>query len=926
MSNMHKPLVSVVMPTYNRKTYLREAIKSILDQTFKDFELIIVDDGSSDGSLEIIQEFQKQDPRIILIQNDKPGGISKATNMGIRKSRGKYIAKMDSDDISLPERLAKQVKFMGEHKDIAACGSWVETIGEIEGSLWQYPTDPNEIRCTMLFCGAIANPTNIIRRSVFFDLGFWYDERCFAAEDYEFWTRIVKIVKLANIPEVLLLYRLHYVNAHALSNQEVFKNTNKVRLNQIKLLGIKPSKAEISTHQKISDGQLIITKNYLEKINRWSDKLLAANKRKKIYPEPAFSKVVNQKKLAAINVCKYHLGKPPIRQFIIRFVTFVGRKLRLILPGRAVDKIFSLILFFPRIAIYLYQELCYFIVVPKSKTDKYQIMLGIKKRLTKEVPKNFKIGMAVLAYERPEYLKMCLDSLFKTKLYDYDITFLINDDGSKNPEIKKIINHDYDPKYKIIRNFTHKGPDCAGAAINKAVRKLLSINDFDIIGWCDSDCLFHPEWLDKTMKIALWAKKNHQNHVLGPFSSFNSSNYDFHRILGTYKSPYGNYVVKRQMGMLNYFYFKEDFFKLGYFQENRDDETLMTRKFEKLGVRNLCTETSYVEHIGQYSVLNQWRPVPVQRAVFGMNLEKSDWGFDMEKISPYGFYKFIKKNNGFRSGQEVKSNIKLDIIIPAIKKDLNILPLTIASVRKFLRHPIGKIYIVGPQDKAMINFCKNNNCVFKEENSASPITLREVRKYNYQVKGHDRSGWIFQQFIKLNCDKICKSESIYAIDADTILVHPQKFEHDGKSILLVSDEYHFPYYQTYKRIFGRETSAKFSFIAHQMLFNADKLRKLRSEIENIHNNSWYKVILENIDLKELSSFSEYETYGNWMMQKYPDEIELEYWFNKSLRGESSKNFKLNPKKFKNKLRSVSFHSYKKNFKERLFNLIKSKYF
>jgi glycosyltransferase involved in cell wall biosynthesis len=923
---MHKPLVSVVMPTYNRKTYLREAIKSILDQTFKDFELIIVDDGSSDGSLEIIQEFQKQDPRIILIQNDKPGGISKATNMGIRKSRGKYIAKMDSDDVSLPDRLANQVNFMEKHKDIAACGSWVETIGEIGGSVWQYPTDPNEIRCTMLFCGAIANPTNIVRRSVFFDLGFWYDERCFAAEDYEFWTRIVKKVKLANVPKVLLLYRLHYVNAHALSNQEVFKNTNKVRLNQIKLLGIEPTKEDLNIHQKISDGQLIITKNYLEKINQWCDKLLEANKRKKTFPEPYFSKVVNQKKQDAINVCKYHLGRPPIRQFIIRFVTFVGRTLRLVLPGRTVDKIFSFILFFPRMAIYLYQEFCYFIVIPISKTEKYQIMLGIKKRLVREVPKKFKIGMAVLAYERPEYLKMCLDSLFKTNLHDYDITFLISDDGSKNPAVRKIINQKYDPKYKIIRNFTPKGPNNAGAAINKAMRKLLLINEFDIIGWCDSDCLFHPEWLDKTMKISLWAKKNHQNHVLGPFSSFNSSNYDFHRILGTYKSPYGNYVVKRQMGMLNYFYFKEDFLKLGFFQENKNDETLMTRKFERLGVRNFCTETSYVEHIGQNSVLNQWRPVPVPRAAFGMNLEKSDWGFNMEKISPYGFYKFIKKNNGFMPGKEVKSNMKLDIIIPAIKKDLNILPLTIASVRKFLRHHLGKIYIIGPQDDSVVNFCKINNCVFKEENSVSPITLNEIRKYNYKVKGHDRSGWIFQQLIKLNSDNICDSSNIYVIDADTILVHPQKFESGGKSILLVSDEYYFPYYQTYKKIFNRETSARFSFIAHQMLFKADKLRELRSEMENIHNDSWYKVILNNLDLKELSSFSEYETYGNWMMQKYPDEIELEYWFNQSMRGELSKRFRLNPKKFSNKLRAVSFHSYKKNLKERIINQIKSKFF
>ena len=121
------------------------------------------------------------------------------------------------------------------------------------------------------------------------------------------------------------------------------------------------------------------------------------------------------------------------------------------------------------------------------------------------------------------------------------------------------------------------------------MRKLVEIDDFDIIGSCDSDAFFNKEWLDKTMKICLWAKKNHKGNILGPFSSFNSSDYKFHQILGTYASPYGNYVVKQRMGALNYFYFKDDFLKLGFFEEDRDDETWMTEKFKSLRVRNFCT-------------------------------------------------------------------------------------------------------------------------------------------------------------------------------------------------------------------------------------------------------------------------------------------------------------------------------------------------
>lgn len=231
--------------------------------------------------------------------------------------------------------------------------------------------------------------------------------------------------------------------------------------------------------------------------------------------------------------------------------------------------------------------------------------------LQRRVKRKFKIGMAVLAHERPEYLELCLDSLFHTKLYDYNITFLIQDDGSKDPRVRAICERQRDPRYKIIRSFTPKGHNSWGAAFNKAMRRLLEMDDFDIVGSCDADALFHPEWLDQTMKVCLWAKRHHKCHKLGPFSSFNSSNADFHGVLGTYTSPFGKYVVKRRMGALNVFYFKKDLLTLGFFQEDKNDETLMTERFEQLQVRNVCTKTSYIEHMGRISVLDQWRPMPV---------------------------------------------------------------------------------------------------------------------------------------------------------------------------------------------------------------------------------------------------------------------------------------------------------------------------
>lgn len=246
--------------------------------------------------------------------------------------------------------------------------------------------------------------------------------------------------------------------------------------------------------------------------------------------------------------------------------------------------------------------------------------------LKKGIRPDYKIGMAVLAHNRPEILDLCLDSLFQTNLHNYDITFLIQDDGSTDPKVREIIEKERDPQYKIIRDYTPKGHNSWGAAFNKAIHKLLEIDDFDIIGTCDSDAYFHPEWLDQTLKICLWAKKNHKSQILGPFSSFNSSDYIFHQILGTYTSPFGNYVVKKRMGALNYFFFKDDFLKLGYFPEDKDDETLMTAKFDKLKVRNFCTETSYIEHFGRISILDKWRPTAVgDNAAFAVKLARDGW-------------------------------------------------------------------------------------------------------------------------------------------------------------------------------------------------------------------------------------------------------------------------------------------------------------
>jgi hypothetical protein len=415
--------------------------------------------------------------------------------------------------------------------------------------------------------------------------------------------------------------------------------------------------------------------------------------------------------------------------------------------------------------------------------------------------------------------------------------------------------------------------------------------------------VFHPEWLDKTLQIALWAKQHHKYHVLGPFSSFNSSDFVYHRVLGTYRAPAGGYLVKRQMSAQNYFYFRCDFEKLGYFDEEPNDETLMTRRFERLGVRNFCTATSYVEHVGQDSVLNQWRPTPVRRLPHGRQPAPEGWGYDMEQLSPYSYYRYLKKSATSGAGI-TPSTWAMDVLIPVIHRNLPTLPLTIAGLRKNLLHPLGKIILVSPPDRTIQDFCRRQGCEWRDEHSVLPIKKADI---HYEVNGANRVGWVFQQLLKLGADRLSDAEHILLFDADTILLQPQKFEVDGRSLLLIADEYHAPYYATFQKLLGLPPSAGFSFVAHHMLVSRSRLAEFRADLERRHQLPWYQAILEQLDPHETSSFSEYETYGHWMLQNHRAEVELEYWFNLTLPHSRLGRLAHDARRYRRDFRSMSCH-------------------
>lgn len=208
-----QPKVSVVMPTRNADAYLREAIDSILNQTLTDFEFLIIDDNSEDKTREIIESYS--DKRIRLI--DGPcKGISAALNVGLKEAKGKYIARMDADDISLPTRFEEQVRFMDEHDNVGICAVKAEFFGRKTkrqfGHLWSRNDESEFIKCGILdFINTfpICHPACMFSKRLFNQYGLKYNEGYFASEDQELWSRACLLFDIFVINKVLLKYRSH---------------------------------------------------------------------------------------------------------------------------------------------------------------------------------------------------------------------------------------------------------------------------------------------------------------------------------------------------------------------------------------------------------------------------------------------------------------------------------------------------------------------------------------------------------------------------------------------------------------------------------------------------------------------------------------------------------------------------------------------
>lgn len=218
------------MPVYNSQNYISQSIESILNQTYRNFELIIVNDGSTDDSVNIIKKYK--DPRIVLVDRKINKGLVFSLNEGISLTKGNFIARMDSDDISTNDRFELQLDFLKKNPDIDVCGSFCQCIG-LSKKILTYGLSPEEVKNNMMLYCDLAHPTVMMRRSVIYKYNL-YNQLYLYAEDYELWCRLLrKEIQIANIPKILLFYRVSNVHISYIHSRKQLFLTSVVKLNNL---------------------------------------------------------------------------------------------------------------------------------------------------------------------------------------------------------------------------------------------------------------------------------------------------------------------------------------------------------------------------------------------------------------------------------------------------------------------------------------------------------------------------------------------------------------------------------------------------------------------------------------------------------------------------------------------------------------------
>lgn len=266
------PLVTVIIATYNEADYLEGSITSVLSQSLQETEVLVIDDGSTDKSVDVIQRLALRDRRIRIIQLSRNSGPSVARNIGLDEARGKWIAIMDADDICVPQRFTTQIQFL-ESANVDLCGSWFVEFGQGPSRTVRWPHTQDALRASMLFQNSICHPTVMARRSVFDR--YHYDPEYRLAEDYELFSRAQADFSMANVPKVLVRYRRHPKQATQSQRDAMEGVTKDIRIKVLVNQEIVATEEEKRLHNLIRAPRSIYSMKDFERIEAWLLKLVS---------------------------------------------------------------------------------------------------------------------------------------------------------------------------------------------------------------------------------------------------------------------------------------------------------------------------------------------------------------------------------------------------------------------------------------------------------------------------------------------------------------------------------------------------------------------------------------------------------------------------------------------------------------------------
>ncbi|AUC80644.1 glycosyltransferase family A protein [Lacinutrix sp. Bg11-31] len=294
--------LTVIMPVYNGDKFIAESIDSVLNQTFSNFKLLILNDNSQDQTAKILENYKLKDSRIAVITKSKNVGPATLRNEGITLAETEFIALLDADDIALPTRFEKQLSFLKSNPDYGVCGTWFTFFGDKENKVIKHEETHDRLKIQMLSNCCIGNPTIMFKKSHLGDLRF--ENKYVPAEDYGLWSQLIAKTKFYNIQESLLQYRWHPNNISQTKAENLKKSEFIIKKKQLINLGVLYNDANIDSYLNVVNLQKGLTKNEVINTIEASKELIALNTKKGVYNHSLFIAHIDKVMIRTIRNCK----------------------------------------------------------------------------------------------------------------------------------------------------------------------------------------------------------------------------------------------------------------------------------------------------------------------------------------------------------------------------------------------------------------------------------------------------------------------------------------------------------------------------------------------------------------------------------------------------------------------------------------------